>query len=801
MRIGTRPRGVRGSGVWTPAALAFATNVSRRTIEHYQSGETRPPDVEKLAEAFFGTDPNRAAARTAFLIAYADATGTEPPPWAFATSNIPVRVPAHFMGRGQALEAVREAMVRELGRVTVTALYGMRGVGKSTMAAAYAERHRADYRATWWVRAESDALARADLVALGVRMGWIGDELSASSFAAVEEKLRTEGDGVLLVLDGALGMNGLSTAQTVGRYIPTSGASHCIVTTTDPALGTVAHVLEVGLWDEELSADYLTATTGRSAERATAKVLADELGCLPLALEQAAAYCDRLDIPLDEYLRRFRAAPVKAIDHDAVASPEYRNGLTVAKTFSLAIEAADALQAGTADFVSYVAMLSLSYVPVRLFMEAPALFPEPLSSALRAQDGVDAIVSVLRSFSLINRESVRDERFSDASTDCVRLHNLVRIVADARPVEDRPGMLSTMLQALANVYPKKVVGDGLNWPLARILDDIANHLVATVPDTTPNKQILVDLLQVLAAYEFGASAQYERAEGHMASALDLALELYGPRHEKVATAYDNMANVHRARDRFAEAQRCRENALSLREEIRGPTHPETLATKHNLANLLSHLGRFSEAIPLYRAVLDAQGYDGIGEIPEEASYVDVLANYARTLRAVRDFDSALIIQEKFLSLRERNQQVLDVRLANFYASFSVLLRDMGVTDRSIYFCQKALFLRKRIYGLIHSDVATSLNNLGNLCRQRRRLSRAQMLHECAMRVRVIVYGEGHTEVAMSHNNLGLVLLDRNNADAAIESFERALAIYEPAFGQEHPHTKEVKRNIARLKPF
>jgi ATP-dependent DNA ligase len=28
-------------------------------------------------------------------------------------------------------------------------------VGKTTLAAAYAERHRGDYRATWWIRAQT----------------------------------------------------------------------------------------------------------------------------------------------------------------------------------------------------------------------------------------------------------------------------------------------------------------------------------------------------------------------------------------------------------------------------------------------------------------------------------------------------------------------------------------------------------------------------------------------------------------------------------------------------------------------
>jgi hypothetical protein len=94
----------------------------------------------------------------------------------FAVSNIPVHVPAHFMGRDEPLAAIGAALGRYEGRVAITALHGLRGVGKTTLAAAYAERHRGDYRATWWIRAQTEPTMRADLVALGVRLGWVGAE-------------------------------------------------------------------------------------------------------------------------------------------------------------------------------------------------------------------------------------------------------------------------------------------------------------------------------------------------------------------------------------------------------------------------------------------------------------------------------------------------------------------------------------------------------------------------------------------------------------------------------------------------
>jgi hypothetical protein len=138
---------------------------------------------------------------------------------AFAVSNIPIRVPEHFLGRDDALAAIETALGRYEGRVAITALHGLRGVGKTTLAAAYADPHRRDYRATWWIRAQTDATMRTDLVGLGVRLGWVAaDEKEEPALATVKERLRDEGEGVLLIYDNA------PDAAALREYLPRGGA-------------------------------------------------------------------------------------------------------------------------------------------------------------------------------------------------------------------------------------------------------------------------------------------------------------------------------------------------------------------------------------------------------------------------------------------------------------------------------------------------------------------------------------------------------------------------------------------------
>ena len=110
--------------------------------------------------------------------------------------------------------------------------------------------------------------------------------------AAVMERLRHEGEGILLIYDNAI------DAEALKPYLPRGGAAQVLVTSNAHAWRGVAEPVEIRLWPKEIGADYLIARTGREAERAAAEALSEALGGLPLAHEQAAAYCERLDVRL-----------------------------------------------------------------------------------------------------------------------------------------------------------------------------------------------------------------------------------------------------------------------------------------------------------------------------------------------------------------------------------------------------------------------------------------------------------------------------------------------------------------------
>jgi hypothetical protein len=344
----------------------------------------------------------------------------------FAVSNIPIRVPEHFLDHEHSLATIHAALGRFEGRVAITALHGLRGVGKTTLAAAYAERHRNDYRATWWVKAQTESAMRADLVGLGVRLKWLEpDEKEEPALSIVMERLRNEGEGILLIFDNATNADGLKP------YLPRGGQSRVLVTSNAHAWRGVAEPIEIKPWPKEIGAEYLLNRTGRVAERTDAETLSDALGGLALAHEQAAAYCERLGTSLADYHKRFEATPGRLLDDTRDAPVEYHDRLTVAKAFALAIVEAARQHPVAEPLIVHAALLAAEPIPLFLFSEAREKFGEPLASTL-SDDGLDEAVATLRAFALIDRLTLTDERNPEIKTAAIQLHRLVRQVAAAR---------------------------------------------------------------------------------------------------------------------------------------------------------------------------------------------------------------------------------------------------------------------------------------------------------------------------------------------------------------------------------
>ena len=719
----------------------------RERAKHMREGEA----VQRVYETFESLEQFSTAVAIAVgrLVQRLDSSGSDVNEALARThSNIPINVPQLFLGRDQDLAAIDSALKSNNGRAAITAVHGLRGVGTTTLAAAYAERHRGDYRATWWIRAVTESTLRADLIGLGLRLDWITvDEPEEPALAAVLERLRYDGDGVLLIYDNA------NNSSEIEKYLPQGGPARIIITSNAPNWSSVAAPVEIEVWPGEIGADYLIARTGRKSERGAALALSEALGGLPLAHEQAATYCDRTGISLVDYLRRFESAPAKLLDDPRGASGKFHYDLTVAKTFALAIDEAAKIHPAAEPLIVYSALLAPEPIPLFLFSEAREKFGETLASAL-AGDGLDEAVAALRAFALLDREAIADEREPTMITDCIRLHRLVREIAAVRREGDsRANARRVLIAALAEVYPADA-SDPNAWPRARRLDALAMALVAgDEPLPGGAEAAATHLLNQLGTYRGGALAAYAQARALVEHALAIGEKVFGPDHLNTAKSLNNLGGLLQAQGNLAGARPYYERALVIREKALGTDHPDTARSLDDLGGLLQAQGDLAGARPYYERAIAIRERALGADHPDTARSLDHLGHL---LRARGDFAGARPYYERALSIREK------------------------------------------AFGSDQPSTATSLDNLGALLQSQGDLAGARQYYERALAVREKALGVDHPETAWNLNNLGDLIRAQSDLAGARPYFKRALVIFEKALGAAHPSTKDVAGNLVAV---
>ena len=101
----------------------------------------------------------------------------------------------------------------------------------------------------------------------------------------------------LLIFDNAADL------ASVEAFLPPAGPGHVLITSQNP--NWPGHAMDVPKLDQDVAAGFLASRTG-DPDRQAAQELADALGGLPLALEQAAAYTQATGHTLAGYLVLFR---------------------------------------------------------------------------------------------------------------------------------------------------------------------------------------------------------------------------------------------------------------------------------------------------------------------------------------------------------------------------------------------------------------------------------------------------------------------------------------------------------------
>jgi tetratricopeptide (TPR) repeat protein len=385
-------------------------------------------------------------------------------------------------------------------------------------------------------------------------------------------------------------------------YLPVGGQGHILLTTRAQATSSIAQRIEVERMDPEEGTLFLLhranildlgapLATASQIDRLKASEIVQEMGGLPLALDQAGAFIEETQCGLSDYLQLYRTRQADLLKRRGKLVTDHPD--SVATTWSLSFEKVEQANPVAADLLRLCAFLDPDAIPEEIISKgAPAL--GPVLRAVAAEPiKLNEAIADLRTYSLVRRNP----------DHTLTIHRLVQaVLKQGMNANTRRRWAERAVRAVSHAFPEVDYNTWLHCqqyiPQVQTCASLIDQWGMTFPEATQLLMQAGDYLE--------QSAQYAQADPLLQRALAIREKILGPEHLDTGYALHQLAILYGDQGKYEQAEPLYLSALAIKEKILGPEHPDTGNTLHSLAVLYRRQGRYEHRAPLS----ECPGYQG-----------------------------------------------------------------------------------------------------------------------------------------------------------------------------------------------
>ncbi|MFF4048900.1 FxSxx-COOH system tetratricopeptide repeat protein [Streptomyces chartreusis] len=590
--------------------------------------------------------------------------------------------PLSFVGRTRDLEHL-DRLLMNPPATAAHALHGLGGIGKSTLAAYWAA-NRQDVNPKWWVTADSPSSIDEGLAALAASLEpSLAQILPADLLRRRAVQWLASHRGWLMVLDNVQDpehVRALLSQAPTGTFLITSRRA--------TGWHDIAAPFRLNLLDPSEAVELFESVMAQNGSRDTfgADEICGELGYLPLAVKQAAAFCGESATPPLEYLGMLSKYP--AAMFEITAEGESR---TVSRVWRITLD-----RLAENPLVGNVLRLLAWYAPTNI--------PRRLLDGLASPPDLARAVGRLAAYNMIVAEQGK-----------LSVHRLVQTLSRT-PESADPHRQSDDIEHARNkaaTQLRMMLPEGWEephfWPDWRALiphiQAFAHHSASMVSSEDGSH-----VISAAGAYLLKQGG-LPQAISLFRMALDIDEVIYGDGHQNTSASQNNLAYAYASAGAADLAIPLYENALTDVVAANGERHPFSMTLRHNLADAYHVIGDLERAISMHKAALSDR------ELIQGEEHPDTLTsrhNLALSLLSGGYIAEAISLGEA--SLRDRERVVGEDHPDTLCSIHNLggAYREAGQMDRAISLMERAFAGRKRILGAGHPDAQNSLSALAGM---------------------------------------------------------------------------------------